>query len=165
MNLGIPGDTVMALMLAALMIHNIQPGPQMLTEHPTVLWELIASFWSGNIALLILNLPLIGVWVRLLSVPYRLLFRAVLFFICVGVYSTNNNLFDVGSVLFTGVFDYVAVRLGFETAPLLLGFVLGPVAEEYFRRALVTSRGDSRSFCCVRSVVRAACCVSCCWPA
>jgi TctA family transporter len=146
MSLGIPGDAVMALMLAALMIHNIQPGPQMLTEHPTVFWGLIASFWIGNIALLILNLPLIGVWVRLLSIPYRMIYPAVLFFICVGVYSTNNNLFDVGSVLLIGIFGFIALRLGYEPAPLLLGFVLGPLVEEYFRRTLVISRGDFSVF-------------------
>ena len=146
MSLGIPGDAVMALMLGALMIHNIQPGPQMITEHPTIFWGLIASFWIGNLLLLILNIPLIGMWVKLLTVPYRMIYPAVLFFICVGVYSTNNNMFDVGSVLVIGIFGYITMRLGFEPAPLLLGFVLGPMVEENFRRALLLSRGDMSVF-------------------
>lgn len=146
MSLGIPGDAVMALMLGALMIHNIQPGPQIITEHPTIFWGLIASFWIGNLLLLVLNIPLIGMWVKLLTVPYRLIYPAVLFFICVGVYSTNNNMFDVGSVLVIGVFGYLTMRLGFEPAPLLLGFVLGPMMEENFRRALLLSRGDMSVF-------------------
>ena len=142
LSLGIPGDAVMALMLGAMMIHNIQPGPQMMVEHPEVFWGLIASFWIGNLLLLVLNVPLIGIWVRLLSVPYRLIYPAVLLFICIGVYSANNNLFDVSVVLVIGIFGYVFTRLGFEPAPLLLGFVLGPMMEENFRRALLLSRGD-----------------------
>ena len=146
MTLGIPGDAIMALMLGAMMIHNIQPGPQLMTEHPTVFWGLIASFWIGNLLLLILNIPLIGMWVRLLSVPYRLIFPAVLLFICLGVFSANNNLFDVWIVLAIGVFGFVFSRLGFEPAPLLLGVVLGPMVEENFRRALLLSRGDMTVF-------------------
>ena len=146
LSLGIPGDAVMALMLGAMMIHNIQPGPQLMTEHPTVFWGLIASFWLGNLMLLLLNIPLVGMWVKLLSVPYRLIYPAVLFFICIGVYSANNNLFDVGIVLVIGFFGFVASRLGFEPAPLLLGFVLGPMMEENFRRALLLSRGDLTVF-------------------
>lgn len=146
LSLGIPGDAVMALMLGAMMIHNIQPGPQLMIEHPTVFWGLIASFWLGNFMLLILNIPLVGMWVKLLSVPYRLIYPAVLFFICIGVYSANNNLFDVGIVLVIGFFGFVASRLGFEPAPLLLGFVLGPMMEENFRRALLLSRGDLTVF-------------------
>ncbi len=146
LTLGIPGDAVMALMLGALMIHNIQPGPQMMMEHPTVFWGLIASFWIGNFLLLVLNLPLIGMWVRMLTIPYRLIYPAVLFFICIGVYSANNNLFDVWIVLLVGIFGYLASRLGFEPAPLLLGFVLGPMVEENFRRALLLSRGDMSVF-------------------
>lgn len=142
LSLGIPGDAVMALMLGAMMIHNIQPGPQLMVEHPTVFWGLIASFWIGNLLLLVLNIPLIGIWVRMLTIPYRLIYPAVLLFICIGVYSANNNLFDVTIVLGMGVFGYVASRLGFEPAPLLLGFVLGPMMEENFRRALLLSRGD-----------------------
>lgn len=146
MTLGIPGDAIMALMLGAMMIHNIQPGPQLMTEHPTVFWGLIASFWIGNLLLLLLNIPLIGMWVRLLSVPYRLIYPAVLLFICLGVYSANNNLFDVWIVLAIGVFGFVFSRLGFEPAPLLLGIVLGPMVEENFRRALLLSRGDMTVF-------------------
>lgn len=146
LTLGVPGDAIMALMLGALMIHNIQPGPQLITEHPTVFWGLIASFWIGNLLLLILNIPLIGVWVRLLSIPYRLIYPTVLFFICIGVYSASNNLFEVWVVLLVGVFGYIASRLEFEAAPLLLGFVLGPMVEENFRRALLLSRGDMLVF-------------------
>ena len=146
LSLGIPGDAVMALMLGAMMIHNIQPGPQLMVEHPTVFWGLIASFWVGNFLLLILNIPLIGMWVRMLSIPYRIIYPAVLLFICIGVYSANNNLFDVAVVLFIGIFGYVAARLGYEPAPLLLGLVLGPMVEENFRRALLLSRGDLSVF-------------------
>src|SRR5690606_26230592 len=146
LSLGIPGDPVMALMLGALIIHGIQPGPQMVVEHADMFWGLIASFWVGNILLLVLNLPLIGMWVRLLSVPFKYLYPAALFFVCVGVYSTNNNLFDVNIVLLFGVLGYFFMRLRFEAAPLLLGFVLGPMVEENFRRALLLSRGDMSVF-------------------
>lgn len=146
LTLGIPGDAVMALMLGALIIHGIQPGPQMIVEHSDMFWGLIASFWVGNVLLLILNLPLIGMWVRLLSVPFRYLYPAALFFVCVGVYSTNNNLFDVITVLIFGVVGYLFMRMRFEAAPLLLGFVLGPMVEENFRRALLLSRGDMMVF-------------------
>lgn len=146
MSLGIPGDPVMALMLGALIIHGIQPGPQMMTEHVDMFWGLIASFWVGNVLLLLLNLPLIGVWIKMLSVPFRYLFPTALFFVCVGVYSTNNNLFDVAMVTFFGVVGYLFIRLRFEPAPLLLGFVLGPMVEENFRRALLLSRGDMMIF-------------------
>jgi len=146
LTLGIPGDAVMALMLGAMMIHNIQPGPQMLVEHPALFWGLLVSFWLGNLLLMLLNIPLIGMWVKLLSVPYRLIYPTVLFLICIGVYSSNNNLFDVGVVLAIGVFGYVSGSLGFQPAPLLLGFVLGPMVEENFRRALLLSRGDMLVF-------------------
>lgn len=146
LTLGIPGDAVMALMLGALIIHGIQPGPQMIIEHSDMFWGLIASFWVGNILLLALNLPLIGMWIRLLSVPFKYLYPAALFFVCVGVYSTNNNLFDIWVVLLFGVVGYVFMRLRFEAAPLLLGFVLGPMVEENFRRALLLSRGDLMVF-------------------
>lgn len=146
LTLGIPGDAVMALMLGALMIHNIQPGPQLMVEHPTVFWGLIASFWIGNAILLILNIPLIRMWVKLLSVPYHLIYPAVLFFICIGVYSGDNNLFDIWIVLLVGVFGYLTMRLGFEPAPMLLAFVLGPMVEENFRRAMLISRGDLTTF-------------------
>ncbi len=146
LTLGIPGDAVMALMLGALMIHNIAPGPQLMVEYPAMFWGLLISFWIGNLMLLVLNIPLIGVWVRMLSVPYRLIFPTVLFLIAIGVYSANNNLFDVGMVLALGVFGYMLSRLGFQPAPLLLGFVLGPMMEENFRRTTLLSRGDLTVF-------------------
>jgi len=146
LTLGIPGDAIMALMLGALMIHNITPGPLLMNEHPELFWGLLASFGIGNLMLLILNIPLIKVWVKLLSVPYRLTFPVILFLIAIGVYSANNNLFDVSIVLIIGVFGYLAVSLGYQPAPLLLGFVLGPMLEENFRRALVLSRGDLTVF-------------------
>lgn len=146
LTLGIPGDAVMALMLGALMIHDILPGPEIMTKHGAVFWALIASFWVGNLLLLVLNIPLIGVWIRVLAFPYRVIYPAVLFFICFGVYSTSNSLFDVGTLLVLGVAGYVFVRLGFEPAPLLLGFVLGPMVEEYFRRALLLSHGNLMVF-------------------
>jgi len=146
LTLGIPGDAVMALMLGAMTIHNIVPGPQFMAEYPAMFWGLLASFLLGNVMLMVLNIPLIGVWVKLLSVPYRLIYPVVLFLIAIGVYSTNNNLFDVGMVLAIGVFGYAAVTLGYQPAPMLLGFVLGSLMEEHFRRALLLSRGDMLSF-------------------
>lgn len=146
MTLGIPGDAVMALLLGALIIHGISPGPQLIVEHPDLFWGLIASFWIGNVLLVVLNVPLIRVWVRLLAVPYRFLYPSALFFICIGVYSTNNDLFDVGETLGLGLFGYVLLRLGFHPAPILLGFVLGPRFEETFRRAMIISRGDIMVF-------------------
>ena len=122
MSLGIPGDAVMALILGALLIQGIQPGPQLITEHADLFWGLIASFWIGNVLLVILNVPLIGVWVKLLQVPYRYLFPSALFFIAVGVYSTNNSLFEVGEVLVFGVVGAIFVALDFPVAPILLGY-------------------------------------------
>lgn len=142
MSLGIPGDAVMALLLGALMIQGIQPGPQLITEHADLFWGLIASFWIGNILLVLLNVPMIGVWVRVLQVPYRYMFPCALFFIAVGVYSTNNSLFDVYEVLLFGIVGAVLLALDFPVAPILLGYVLGPLVEENFRRALLLSRGD-----------------------
>jgi putative tricarboxylic transport membrane protein len=142
MSLGIPGDAVMALILGALVIQGIQPGPQLITEHADLFWGLIASFWIGNVLLIVLNVPMIGVWVKLLRVPYRLLYPSALFFIAVGCYSTNNSLFDVGEVLVFGIAGAILVALEFPVAPVLLGFVLGPMVEENFRRSLVLSRGD-----------------------
>ncbi|VGO10895.1 Tricarboxylate transport membrane protein TctA [plant metagenome] len=146
MSLGIPGDSVMALMLGALIIHGIQPGPQLITEHADIFWGLIASFWIGNVLLVVMNLPLIGMWAKLLKVPYKYLFPSALFFVCVGVYSTYNNLFDVMMVLLLGLVGYLFLKLRFSPAPLLLGFVLGPMVEENFRRALLLSRGDMAIF-------------------
>jgi putative tricarboxylic transport membrane protein len=146
MSLGIPGDPVMALILGALLIQGIQPGPQLITEHADLFWGLIASFWVGNILLMVLNVPLIGVWVKFLQVPYRYLFPSALFFIAVGVYSTNNSLFEVGEVLVFGVIGAVFLALEFPVAPILLGFVLGPFVEENFRRSLLLSRGSMMVF-------------------
>jgi TctA family transporter len=142
MSLGIPGDAVMALLMGALVIKGIQPGPQLISEHPDIFWGLIASFWVGNVLLIILNVPLIGIWVRMLQVPYRLLFPSALFFICVGVFSTHNSLFDVLQVAAFGVVGAIFLALEFPVAPVLLGFVLGPMLEENFRRAMLLSRGD-----------------------
>jgi TctA family transporter len=114
----------------------------MIAQHPTVFWGLIASFWIGNLLLLILNVPLIGLWVRILSVPYRLIYPAILFFICMGVYSVQNSMFDVGVAMVCGVIGFIFMKFEYERAPLLLGFVLGPLLEEHFRRALILSRGD-----------------------
>ena len=142
LTLGIPPNAVMALMVGAMTIHNIQPGPQVMTSNPQLFWGLIASMWIGNLMLIILNLPLIGMWIKLLSVPYRWLFPAIVMFCAIGVYSTNNNTFDVWMVALFGVIGYAFLKLGCEPAPLLLGFILGPMMEEYLRRALLLSRGD-----------------------
>jgi TctA family transporter len=146
LTLGIPGDAVMALMLGALMIHGIAPGPQLMSEHPQLFWGLIASFWIGNILLVILNLPLIGLWVKLLAIPYGVLYPSILLFVCLGVYSVNNSVFDVGLVVLFGAIGYVMMLLKFEPAPLILGFILGPLMEEHLRRALLLSRGDLMVF-------------------
>lgn len=144
--LGIPGSPTMALMLGALMIHGIAPGPGLMTEQPSLFWGLVMSFWIGNVLLVILNVPLIGVWVRLLTVPYHLLFPAVLMFIAIGTYSVNNSAFDVLLVTAFGGLGYLMRLLAFPAAPLLLGFVLGPMMEEHFRRAMLLSRGDFMTF-------------------
>ena len=146
MSLGIPGDSVMALLLGALMIQGIVPGPQLISEHPDIFWGLVASFWIGNILLVLLNVPLIGVWVKLLTIPYKYLYPSALFFVCIGVYAANNDMFQVGETVVIGVLGYVLLRLGFHPAPILLGFVLGPRFEENFRRALLLSRGDLMTF-------------------
>jgi putative tricarboxylic transport membrane protein len=146
MSLGIPGDPVMALILGALLIQGIQPGPQLMNEHADLFWGLIASFWIGNVLLMVLNMPLIGLWVKLLQVPYRFLFPSALFFISVGVYSTQNNLFQVWEVLVFGIAGAVFAALDFSVAPVLLGFVLGPMVEDNFRRALLLSHGDVAVF-------------------
>jgi len=125
LTLGIPPNAVMALMVGAMTIHNIQPGPQVMTSNPELFWGLIASMWLGNLMLVILNLPLIGMWIKLLSVPYRLLFPAIVLFCAIGVYSTNNNTFDIWMVALFGLVGYIFIKLGCEPAPLLLGFILG----------------------------------------
>ncbi|RDI24350.1 TctA family transporter [Pseudacidovorax intermedius] len=142
LTLGIPGNPVMALMVGAMTIHNIQPGPQVMTSNPELFWGLIASMWIGNLMLIILNLPLIGMWIKLLSIPYKWLFPAIVLFCAVGVYSTNNNTFDIWMVAVFGVIGYGFIKLGCEPAPLLLGLILGPMMEENLRRALLLSRGD-----------------------
>jgi len=142
LTLGIPPNAVMALMVGAMTIHNVQPGPQVMTSNPELFWGLIASMWLGNFMLIILNLPLIGMWIKLLTVPYRFLFPAIILFCAVGVYSTNNNSFDIWMVAVFGFIGYLFVKLGCEPQPLLLGFILGPMMEENLRRALLLSRGD-----------------------
>jgi TctA family transporter len=142
LTLGIPPNAVMALMVGAMTIHNIQPGPQVMTSNPELFWGLIASMWIGNAMLIVLNLPLIGLWIKLLSVPYRWLFPAIVLFCAIGVYSTNNNTFDIWMVGLFGLIGYIFIKLGCEPAPLLLGFVLGPMMEEHLVRALAKSRGD-----------------------
>ena len=142
LTLGIPPNAVMALMVGAMTIHNIQPGPQVMTSNPELFWGLIASMWIGNLMLIILNLPLIGMWIKLLTVPYRWLFPAIVLFCAIGVYSTNNNTFDIWLVGAFGVVGYMWAKLSVEPAPLLLGFILGPMMEENLRRALLLSRGD-----------------------
>jgi TctA family transporter len=142
MSLGIPGDAVMALLLGALILKGVQPGPQLISEHPDIFWGLIASFWIGNVLLVILNVPMIGVWVRMLQVPYRFLFPAALFFIAVGNFSTHNSLFEVLETGALGVLGAVLLMLDFPLSPIVLGFVLGPMLEENFRRAMLLSRGD-----------------------
>jgi TctA family transporter len=136
----------MALMLGALTIHGIAPGPQVMTQRPELFWGLVASMWIGNLMLLLLNLPLIGLWTSLLRVPYRLLFPAIMVFSVLGVYSVNNSSFDVYLAALFGVLGFVWSRLGCSPAPMLLGFVLGPMLEENLRRALVVSRGDPSVF-------------------
>jgi len=142
LTLGIPPNAVMALMVGAMTIHNIQPGPQVMTSNPELFWGLIASMWIGNLMLIVLNLPLIGIWIKLLSVPYRWLFPSIVLFCAIGVYSTNNTTFDIWLVGIFGFIGYLFIKLGTEPAPLLLGFILGPMMEEYLRRALLLSRGD-----------------------
>jgi TctA family transporter len=146
LTLGIPGSTTMALMLGALMIHGIIPGPKLMTEHADLFWGLIVSFLIGNVLLLVLNIPLIGIWVRILRVPYYLMYPTIVVLICVGVYSINNSLFDIWVTLAFGVMGYLMRIFHFEPAPLLIGFVLGSMIEEFMRRALLLSRGDFMVF-------------------
>ena len=146
LTLGIPSNAVMALMVGAMTIHNIQPGPQVMTSHPQLFWGLIASMWLGNLMLVVLNLPLVGIWVKLLKVPYKILFPAILVFCTIGVYSLNYNTFDILTTCVFGVVGYVWSKLKCEGSPLLLGLVLGPLMEENFRRALLLSRGNYSTF-------------------
>ncbi|WP_254277568.1 tripartite tricarboxylate transporter permease [Halomonas sp. 3H] len=146
LTLGIPGDAIMALMLGALMIHGIAPGPRVVTENPELFWGLIVSFLIGNLILLVLNIPLIKVWVRILQIPYRLLFPAIILLICAGVYSLERSVVDVLLVAGFSAVGYLLIKLGFEAAPLLLGFILGPMLEENLRRSMLLSRGDFMVF-------------------
>lgn len=146
LSLGIPGDATTAVLLGALMIHGIAPGPGLVSAQPELFWGLIASFWIGNVLLLALNIPLIGVWVSILRIPYRALYPAMLFFICIGVFSIRNSVFDVYVALAFGVVGLGLALLNFSTAPLLLGFILGPMVEEYMRNALLISRGSPSIF-------------------
>jgi TctA family transporter len=146
LSLGIPGDALMAFLLGAMMIHGIVPGPRFIIEQPEMFWGLIASFWIGNIMLLVLNIPLIGVWVRLLAIPYNVLYPLMLFFVCIGVYSISYKILDVYTVIVFGFVGYVMQRLSYPAAPLLLGFILGPMMEQHFKRALLMSRGSFSIF-------------------
>jgi len=146
LTLGIPPNAVMALMVGAMTIKGIQPGPQVMTSNPELFWGLIASMWIGNLMLVILNLPLIGIWIKLLTVPYKHLFPAILVFCSIGLYTLNNNTFDVYAAALFGLVGYIFYKLNCEPAPLLLGFILGPMMEENLRRALLLSRGDWTTF-------------------
>jgi putative tricarboxylic transport membrane protein len=146
LTLGIPPNAVMALMVGAMTIHGLIPGPQVITKYPSLFWGMIASMWIGNLLLLIINLPLIGLWVRLLKVPYRLMFTTILLFCAIGIYSINNNPYDVYFTAFFGLVGYIFIKLGLEPAPLLLGFVLGRLMEEKMRQALALSEGSFMTF-------------------
>jgi putative tricarboxylic transport membrane protein len=146
LTLGIPANPVMALMVGAMIIQGIVPGPNVATEQPALFWGIIASMWIGNLMLVVLNLPLIGLWVRLLKVPYHVLFPIIMAFCSIGVYSVNSNVYDLFAVAFFGLLGYALIKLRCEPAPLLLGFVLGPMLEENLRRAMILGRGDPSIF-------------------
>jgi TctA family transporter len=146
LTLGIPSNPVMALMIGALIIQGIQPGPAIMTEQPALFWGIIASMWIGNLFLVILNLPLVGLWAKLITVPYQLLYPAILVFCAIGVFSLNNSIFDVYMMAGFGLVGYILLKLDCEPAPMLLGFIIGPMLEEYMRRALLLSRGDYTVF-------------------
>ena len=146
LTLGIPSNPVMALMIGAMIIQGIQPGPAVMTEQPTLFWGLIVSMWFGNFFLVLLNLPMIGLWVKMISVPYHRLYPAILMFCSIGVFSLNNSEFDVWLMALFGLFGYICAKLGAEPAPMLLGFIIGPMMEEYLRRALLLSRSDPMVF-------------------
>ena len=146
LTLGIPPNAVMALMVGAMTIHGIIPGPQVMTKNPDLFWGMIASMWIGNAMLVIINLPLVGMWVKLLKVPYRLMFPAIMIFCCIGIYSINNSVQDVYFTAFFALLGYILIKLGFEPAPMLLGFVLGKLMEEKLRQSLILSRGSFMTF-------------------
>ena len=146
LTLGLPAHPVMALMIGAFIIHGITPGPNVVTDEAALFWGLIVSMWVGNLLLIVLNLPLIGLWVKMLTIPYRLLFPTIIAFACIGTYSIGSNAFDIYAIAVLGLLGYVLVKLDCEPAPLLLGFVLGPLLEEHLRRAMIISRGDPMTF-------------------
>ncbi len=146
LTLGIPSNPVMALMIGAMIIQGIQPGPSVITEQPTLFWGIIVSMWIGNLFLVVLNLPMVGMWVRLVSVPYQMLFPAILVFCGIGVFSLNNTEFDIHVMAVFGLIGYLFLKLDCEPAPMLLAYILGPMMEEYMRRALLLSRGDPTVF-------------------
>jgi putative tricarboxylic transport membrane protein len=146
LSLGIPGDAVMALMLGALLIHGVQPGPQLISENPEIFWGLLASFWIGNLMLLVMNIPMIGVWVRILSIPYRILYPCILMLVCVGVYSVNNSAFDLMLVFVFTLVGFAMSLARLSPAPMLLGIVLGVMMEDNLKRAMLLSRGDPMIF-------------------
>jgi putative tricarboxylic transport membrane protein len=146
LTLGLPSNPTMAMMIGAMMIHGIAPGPRVMTDRPDLFWGVVASMWIGNLMLVILNLPLVGIWVRFLRIPYRLLFPSIIVFCCIGTYTINSNVFDVFVMAFFAIFGYLCLKLDCEPAPLILGFVLGPMMEENLRRALLISRGDLSVF-------------------
>ncbi|NEX60856.1 tripartite tricarboxylate transporter permease [Noviherbaspirillum galbum] len=146
LTLGVPSNPVMALMIGALVIQGIQPGPSVMTEQPALFWGVIASMWIGNLFLVILNLPLIGIWVRMIMVPYHFLFPGILVFCAIGVFSLSNATFDVYLMALFGLFGYICAKLDCEPAPMLLAFIIGPMMEEYLRRALLLSRSDPMVF-------------------
>jgi putative tricarboxylic transport membrane protein len=146
LTLGIPPHPTMALILGAFIIHGIQPGPNIINTQPALFWGLIVSMWIGNLFLVLLNLPLIGIWVRMLTIPYKLLFPAIVAFASIGTFSVGLNPWDIFAIAFFGILGYVLIKLGCEPAPFLLGFVLGPLLEEHLRRAMIISRGDPSIF-------------------
>jgi putative tricarboxylic transport membrane protein len=146
LTLGLPASSVMALMLGAMTIQGIQPGPEVMVTRPELFWGLIASMWIGNAMLVVLNLPMIGLWVKLLQVPYRFLFPAIMAFSAIGIFSVNNSSFEIYLTAAFGIFGFICVKLGFPAAPLLLGFVLGPMMEENLRRAMLMAGGDASVF-------------------
>lgn len=144
--LGIPGSAAMAIMIGALMVQGISPGPNFIAAQPALFWGLVMSFWIGNLLLVLLNIPLIGIWIRLLQVPFHLLYPAIVLFVCIGVYSVHSSSFDVWMVVGLGALGIIMRTAKLPAAPLLLGFVLGPMMEEHFRRSLMFSRGDLTTF-------------------
>jgi TctA family transporter len=146
LTLGIPSNPVMALMIGAMIMQGIQPGPAVMTEQPALFWGIIASMWIGNFFLIVLNLPMIGLWVRMIMVPYHFLFPGILVFCAIGVFSLSNSEFDIFLMAGFGLFGYICSKLEMEPAPMLLGFIIGPMMEEYLRRALLLSRSDPMVF-------------------